>query len=145
MGKQALSINQNSPVSSLRISMIRRDGDTQQQRLLCYEGDGCRLTARELQIVTLIGKPMTTKEIAASLKLAPSTVSSYRKAICRKLNVHSTAYLVHWAAMLNKPAGPLLIPEVVGGCLRSMGTSESAGSLCCWRSPAMGSRWRPFI
>ena len=57
-----------------------------------------RLTKRERQVFELIGKGKTTKEIAAILKLSTGTIGNHRKSICRKLNAHSTAELVCFAA-----------------------------------------------
>lgn len=56
------------------------------------------LTARELQIVALLGEGRSSKEIAAVLGLSVQTVANHRKHICRKLGVHSTAELVAHAA-----------------------------------------------
>lgn len=52
------------------------------------------LSPRERQILGLIGKGMTTKEIAGALGLSGHTVAGYRKSLCRKLGAHSTAELV---------------------------------------------------
>jgi LuxR family transcriptional regulator len=57
-----------------------------------------RLTPREQQILDLIGKGKTTKEIATILNLSTATIGNHRKAICRKLDTHSTAELVCRAA-----------------------------------------------
>jgi DNA-binding CsgD family transcriptional regulator len=56
------------------------------------------LTGREQQVFELIGQGKTTKEIATILNLSTGTIGNYRKSICRKLNAHSTAELVYWAA-----------------------------------------------
>ena len=52
------------------------------------------LTARERQILDLIGTGSSTKEIARALEISVWTVASHRKRICRKLGVHTTAELV---------------------------------------------------
>jgi DNA-binding CsgD family transcriptional regulator len=52
------------------------------------------LSARELEILALIGSGNSTKEIAAMLSLSCHTVADHRKNICHKLGVHSTAELV---------------------------------------------------
>ena len=52
------------------------------------------LTAREWQVMVLIGNGKTSKEIAVLLGISPETVGNYRKNLCRKLNAHSTAELV---------------------------------------------------
>jgi DNA-binding CsgD family transcriptional regulator len=58
------------------------------------------LTARENEILSLIGKGKTSKQIAAQLNLSVFTVNNHRKHICRKLGLHSTAQLVAYAARL---------------------------------------------
>jgi DNA-binding CsgD family transcriptional regulator len=55
------------------------------------------LTAREHEVMMLLGRGKTSKEIAIHLNISAATVGSHRKALCRKLNVHSTAELVHFA------------------------------------------------
>jgi DNA-binding CsgD family transcriptional regulator len=63
------------------------------------------LTKREIEIVFLIGRGHTTKEIASILKLSMNTVGTHRKSICRKLGAHSTVELVHMIlSSTSKPA-----------------------------------------
>lgn len=57
------------------------------------------LTPREQEVLELIGKGKTTKEIAEILNLSTGTVGNHRKGICRKLDTHSTAELVYRAAV----------------------------------------------
>jgi DNA-binding NarL/FixJ family response regulator len=57
------------------------------------------LTPREQQILELIGKGRTSKEIAEILDLSTGTVGNHRKVICRKLGTHSTAELVYRATL----------------------------------------------
>jgi DNA-binding NarL/FixJ family response regulator len=56
-----------------------------------------KLTVRERQLIELLAQGKTSKEIAAVLEVAVSTISSHRKSICRKLNVHSSAELIHYS------------------------------------------------
>jgi DNA-binding CsgD family transcriptional regulator len=58
-----------------------------------------RLTPREQEVLGLIGKGKTTKEIAGILNLSTGTIGNHRKGICRKLDTHSTAELVYRAAV----------------------------------------------
>jgi DNA-binding NarL/FixJ family response regulator len=58
------------------------------------------LTAREQQILTLLGHGKTSKEIAAILNLSVTTIGSHRRSLCRKLQAHSTAELVHRAGSI---------------------------------------------
>jgi len=52
------------------------------------------LTAREVQVLDLIGRGLSTKEIAGMLGRSVETISNHRKHICKKLGIHSTAELV---------------------------------------------------
>jgi DNA-binding NarL/FixJ family response regulator len=56
-----------------------------------------RLSNRELQILLMIGKGMSTRETAQSLHLSVKTVESHRQRIKRKLNLRTGLQLVHYA------------------------------------------------
>ncbi|MBM4354264.1 MAG: response regulator transcription factor [Deltaproteobacteria bacterium] len=56
------------------------------------------LTDRELQLFTMIGSGLTTKEIAGHLCVSPKTVDSHRSSIKRKLQVGTTVELTCMAA-----------------------------------------------
>ena len=56
-----------------------------------------KLSDREFQILCLMGQGKTTKEIAATLRLSPPTVSTYRARILDKMNLRTTAELVKYA------------------------------------------------
>jgi len=59
-----------------------------------------RLSDRELEVFEQIGSGMTTREIAANLKLSPKTIESYRENLKAKLNLTNstelTRHAVHW-------------------------------------------------
>jgi DNA-binding NarL/FixJ family response regulator len=55
------------------------------------------LSRRKRQVLRLIGAGRTSKEIAYELHLTIGTIGSYRKQICQKLNIHSTAGLISYA------------------------------------------------
>lgn len=55
------------------------------------------LSDRELQIFELIGKGYSTREIAGALHLSPKTVESHRANIKKKMNVHTSVELMHYA------------------------------------------------
>ncbi len=55
------------------------------------------LTQRETEVLGLIGKAKTSKQIALALNLSVHTVGNHRKHICRKLGLHTTAELVAFA------------------------------------------------
>ena len=57
-----------------------------------------KLTAREQEVLKLIGHGKSSKEIAADLGMSVQTVANHRKRICSKLELHSTAALVAYAA-----------------------------------------------
>jgi DNA-binding NarL/FixJ family response regulator len=56
-----------------------------------------QLSARELDIVRLIGKGYTTKEIADKVFLSPHTIGTHRKNIFRKLGVKSASELLMYS------------------------------------------------
>ena len=55
------------------------------------------LTKREMEVLKLIAKEYTTKEIAAKLFLSKHTIESYRKNLISKLNVRNLAGLTRFA------------------------------------------------
>jgi DNA-binding NarL/FixJ family response regulator len=65
--------------------------------------DPCHvLSEREIQILELVGRGLTTSQIARQLELSPKTVESHRKQLKDKLNLHNGAQLnrfaFHWRA-----------------------------------------------
>ena len=58
-----------------------------------------RLSNREMQILLMIGKGMSTREAAQALHLSIKTVESHRQRIKRKLNLSSGAQLVRYAIL----------------------------------------------
>lgn len=54
------------------------------------------LTNREREIVELIGKGMTNKEVAKSMGISAHTVREYLKNVYRKNNLKSRAQAVAW-------------------------------------------------
>jgi DNA-binding NarL/FixJ family response regulator len=61
--------------------------------------DAAQLSHREREVFELIGQGLTTHEIADQLKLAISTVETYRERLKCKLDVRSGAALVRFAAI----------------------------------------------
>jgi DNA-binding NarL/FixJ family response regulator len=55
------------------------------------------LTARETEIVTLIGSGMQVKQVAAELGISISSVNTYRNRIFRKMGISSNAALIRYA------------------------------------------------
>ncbi|HSD74963.1 MAG TPA: response regulator transcription factor [Steroidobacteraceae bacterium] len=56
-----------------------------------------RLSNREIQILHLIGKGLSTRETAEALDLSIKTVESHRQRIKKKLNLHTGTQLVQYA------------------------------------------------
>lgn len=56
-----------------------------------------RLSNRELQVLNLIGRGRTTREIAGNLNLSVKTVESHRQRIKKKLNLTTAPQLVQFA------------------------------------------------
>ena len=55
------------------------------------------LTDRELHVLHLLGAGMSTRAIAAELKLSFKTIETHRENIKRKLGLRSAAELIHYA------------------------------------------------
>lgn len=55
------------------------------------------LTAREREVLQLVGQGLSSKEIAQRLEISDLTVRKHRENLCRKLQVHHTAELVAYA------------------------------------------------
>jgi two-component system response regulator NreC len=58
-----------------------------------YDG----LTSREREVLRLVGKGLTSKEIAEALYLSPHTVERHKANIMEKLNLHSRRELIRYA------------------------------------------------
>lgn len=61
------------------------------------ENDEARLTAREIEIIRLIEKELSNKQIAEKLFLSERTIETHRKNIFRKTNTSSVIGLVKYA------------------------------------------------
>jgi len=71
---------------------IAADFDGQLEKLLHK-----KLSERELEILVLIGEGKNVNQIAEKLFISPNTVRSYRARIMEKMNINSTAELIHYA------------------------------------------------
>jgi DNA-binding NarL/FixJ family response regulator len=56
-----------------------------------------KLTAREFEVIVLLGHGLSTKDIAEKLFLSEHTIEGYRKDILRKTNTKNTNELIHFA------------------------------------------------
>jgi DNA-binding NarL/FixJ family response regulator len=63
-----------------------------------------RLSDREVQILQMIGRGLTTRQVALDLNLSVKTIESHRQHIKRKLNLASGAQLLQYA--MNCFSGP---------------------------------------
>jgi DNA-binding NarL/FixJ family response regulator len=81
---------------------IRFISDTLAQQLAARlaEGGGQdheALSDREYQVLQLLGRGKSVKEIAAQLDLSSKTISTYRERILQKLRLKTTADLIRYA------------------------------------------------
>lgn len=73
------------------------------QTLGVRDGDGDntdpvrRLSNRELQVLNLVGRGVSSRDIAAELGLSVKTVESHRQSIKRKLNLATNSQLLQYA------------------------------------------------
>ena len=59
------------------------------------------LSDREFEILKMIARGQTIKDIATSLIISPKTVSTYRGRILEKLNIKNTSDLIHYVIEYN--------------------------------------------
>lgn len=64
------------------------------------------LTDRELQVFQLIGSGLTTRQIAAELRLSVKTIETHRENIKSKLGLRNASELVHSAVTWVQAQGP---------------------------------------
>lgn len=62
------------------------------------------LSDREFEVLRLIGSGKSTAQIAAEIHLSATTVSTYRARILAKMNMKTTAELIHYAVKNNLAA-----------------------------------------
>lgn len=55
-----------------------------------------KLSSREVEVLDLVGKGCTNKEIAVLLDISVRTVQAHRNAICNKLDIHGRGELTKW-------------------------------------------------
>jgi DNA-binding NarL/FixJ family response regulator len=73
------------------------------------------LTAREREVVYLLGAGKSTKEVAAALDMAVKTAETHRAHIMHKLNLHSITDLVLYAVRNGIVSAPGPVHEPIGG------------------------------
>jgi DNA-binding NarL/FixJ family response regulator len=67
------------------------------ERKRASAGEPTKLSARELQVLGMIGRGVASREIAQALSLSVKTIESHRLSIKRKLNLTTNAQLVQYA------------------------------------------------
>ena len=65
--------------------------------LLKEEQEGTRITPRETEILQMLARGLTTKEIADAFFVSTNTIDSHRKNLLVKTGVANTAELIVWA------------------------------------------------
>jgi DNA-binding NarL/FixJ family response regulator len=55
------------------------------------------LTPRQVEVLTLIARGLSTREVARTLKIAVKTVETHRAQLMERLNIHEVASLVRYA------------------------------------------------
>ncbi len=63
------------------------------------------LTAREREVLELLGMALTTREIAARLGTAVKTIDSHKRNLCEKLGLDSAAALLRYAVVNARSPG----------------------------------------
>lgn len=71
----------------------------QKQPDLVHESPLKRITDRELEIFQLIGRGLSSKEIANQLNISIKTIGTYRERIKEKLNLKNSSELVRYAVI----------------------------------------------
>ena len=78
--------------------LVSANGETTPENLL---------TDRELHVFNLLGMGLSTREIAAELKLSFKTVETHRENIKHKLGLQGAAALIHYATTWAKQGAPI--------------------------------------
>lgn len=80
--------------------VLEKDNNCEAPPILVENCDPTLLTAREMEVLEMIGKGLKTNEIATQLNLSVHTINTHRKNIGRKLNAGSAAQLMKYALTL---------------------------------------------
>ena len=71
-----------------------------------------RISAREMEVLLLVGNGASSKEIAGRLGISLRTVEVHRSNLMKKLDAVNTAILTRWAIIAEQmPDVPLLPPR----------------------------------
>ncbi|MCG8686535.1 MAG: response regulator transcription factor [Desulfobacterales bacterium] len=86
-------IHVSPKIMSHLLNVFRKQPD------LAHESPLARITDRELEIFQLIGKGLSSKQIAMQLNISIKTVGTYRERIKEKLNLTNASELVRCAVL----------------------------------------------
>ena len=85
-----------------RVSSIRQKQSKETDDILASAKDKTEiLSDREKEIIRLVAQGLSNKEIADKLRLSFQTITTYRKNLSSKLNIHSSAALAIFAILHN--------------------------------------------
>jgi DNA-binding NarL/FixJ family response regulator len=99
--------------------------DAMEQRLNAKREDGAlaaagtdpigRLSNRELQVLSLIGRGLSSRQAAESLNVSVKTVESHRQSLKRKLNLATNAQLLQYSVQWFASRSHGIAPDDGGG------------------------------
>jgi two-component system, NarL family, response regulator NreC len=92
------TVNSGVPFFSPKIAKLLVGDSMQRLRNEAASDTYELLTPREREVLQLIAEGKSNKEVAASLFVSPTTVETHRARIMDKLDLHSTADIVLYAA-----------------------------------------------
>ena len=87
------SLRQHRPYFTSQVARMVLQGFLRASK----EGATQPLTSRERTIIQLLAEVKSNKEVAAELGISVKTAETHRANITRKLDLHSTSDLVHYA------------------------------------------------
>ena len=94
--KAAIEVHNNRPYICRQIQNLVRDEELSAKQMNHHSA----LTAREIEIIQLIEKGLTSREIAEKLYLSPKTINIHRYNIFKKLEVKNISMLIAKAQAL---------------------------------------------
>jgi DNA-binding NarL/FixJ family response regulator len=95
--KAVETLERHKPFFSSSVSDQILDGYLQANHVRTSKPATHKLSAREREVVQLLGEGKTTKEVAISLNMAVKTAETHRSNLMLKLKIHSIAELVLYA------------------------------------------------
>ena len=87
------------PINDTRAKILRKLNDLMRKSVGEAQSADDQLTAREKDVLKLLVKGMSNKEVSGQLHISTHTVMSHRKNITQKLNIKSVAGLTVYAIL----------------------------------------------